>query len=93
MCHGWSASPIPFVVKYILGIKILESGYKKILVSPNLCGLQYAEGHIPTPYGEIKIYLKKNRDFTLAEVTVPQGVTVITEQTKNVRFITKICKN
>lgn len=93
LCHGWSASPIPFVVKYILGIKILEPGYKKILVSPNLCGLQYAEGHIPTPYGEIKIYLKKNRDFTLAEVTVPQGVTVITEQTKNVRFITKICEN
>lgn len=72
-CHGWSAGPAVFFKEYILGVKPLEYGYKKVKIEPSLGNLEYAEGTVPTPYG--LIYVRADKSGVKYEV--PQGVEVI----------------
>lgn len=54
-CHGWSGWISYILTKYVLGVQILESGYKKFTISPMLGKLKKVEGKVSTAYGEIKI--------------------------------------
>lgn len=60
LCHAWGASPIYLLGKYYLGIQPVEAGYSEFKVAPVLGGLQWMEGSVPTPQGEIKLYMNKN---------------------------------
>jgi len=53
LCHAWGASPIYLLGKYYLGVKPTSPGYETYRVEPNLGGLQWMEGKVPTPNGEI----------------------------------------
>jgi len=55
LCHAWGASPIYLLGKYYLGVKPTSAGYKTYLVEPNLGGLKWMEGEVPTPDGNIKL--------------------------------------
>jgi len=56
LCHAWGASPIYLLGKYYLGVKPLSPGYKDYLIEPNLGGLQWMQGTVPTPHGDIRVY-------------------------------------
>ncbi|WP_255474284.1 alpha-L-rhamnosidase-related protein [Pontibacter qinzhouensis] len=56
LCHAWGASPIYLLGKYYLGVKPLSPGYSTYEVVPVLGGLQWMEGTVPTPNGDITIY-------------------------------------
>jgi alpha-L-rhamnosidase len=56
LCHAWGASPIYLLGKYYLGVKPLTPGYQTYLVEPKLGGLQWMQGSVPTPHGDIKVY-------------------------------------
>ncbi|MBE6732198.1 MAG: alpha-L-rhamnosidase [Ruminococcaceae bacterium] len=56
LCHGWSSGPVPFLLRYVLGIEILEPGCKKVRIKPNLAGLKWVRGSYPTPYGKVEVY-------------------------------------
>lgn len=56
LCHAWGASPIYLLGKYYLGVKPLSPGYATYQVEPVLGGLQWMEGTVPTPNGNIDIY-------------------------------------
>lgn len=56
LCHSWGASPLYLLGKYYLGAKPLSPGYETYLVTPELGGLKWMEGTVPTPNGEINIY-------------------------------------
>lgn len=75
LCHGWSSGIVAVTVEEILGVKILEGGYKKIIIKPNLFGLKQVEGCIPTPYGELKIFVTENE----VKTEIPEGITVVTD--------------
>jgi len=77
LCHGWSSGPAPFMTEYILGIKIIEPGCKEIKIQPNLGGLSYAKGTVPTPYGEIKVSHKIVDGKIITEVSAPDEIKVI----------------
>ncbi len=53
--HAWGGTPLYSVPKALTGIEILESGYRKIKLSPSLLGLEEATTEIPTPYGMITV--------------------------------------
>ncbi len=53
LCHAWGASPIYLLGKYYLGVKPTSAGYATYSIEPNLGGLQWMEGKVPTPNGEI----------------------------------------
>jgi hypothetical protein len=60
LCHSWGASPIYLLGKYYLGVKPTGPGYKEYIIEPNLGDLEWMDGVVPTPNGEIKVYISKN---------------------------------
>ncbi|WP_442587294.1 alpha-L-rhamnosidase-related protein [Pedobacter sp. AW31-3R] len=56
LCHAWGASPLYLLGKYYLGIKPLSPAYETWEVVPELGGLKWMEGKVPTPAGEIELY-------------------------------------
>lgn len=59
LCHAWGASPIYLLGKYYLGVKPLSAGYETYVIEPQLGGLQWMEGKVPTPGGDISVYCSK----------------------------------
>jgi len=55
LCHAWGASPIYLLGKYYLGVKPTSAGYSTYLIEPELGGLEWMEGKVPTPGGEIEV--------------------------------------
>ena len=60
LCHGWASGPTWFMTRYLLGVRILEPGCKKLLIKPCLSDLDYVKGKYPTPYGAVTIEHKKD---------------------------------
>lgn len=69
LCHAWGASPIYLLGKYFLGVKPTAAGYMGFEIRPELGGLQWIEGSVPTPHGAIKVY----KDLKTIKVTAPEG--------------------
>lgn len=55
LCHAWGASPLYLLGKYYLGVKPTQPGYSEYVVEPNLGGLSWIEGKVPTPQGDIAV--------------------------------------
>ena len=60
LCHAWGASPIYLLGKYYLGIQPVKAGYSEYAITPNLGGLTWMEGTVPTPNGSIHLYMNTN---------------------------------
>jgi hypothetical protein len=61
LCHAWGASPIYLLGKYYLGVKPTSAGYATYSIEPNLGGLNWMQGAVPTPNGNIKLYISKRQ--------------------------------
>ena len=59
--HAWGGTPRYAVPLALSGLEILEPGFKKIRLRPQLLGLESALVEIPTPYGKIHIEQKANK--------------------------------
>ena len=70
LCHGWASGPAPYIAENVLGVTPVEPGYKKVKISPQLSGLEWIKGAVPTPYGNIEIEADKNG----VKYSVPQGI-------------------
>ncbi len=57
LCHAWGASPIYLIGRYFLGVEPVKPGYEEFSITPNLGGLKWMEGTVPTPDGEIALYV------------------------------------
>ena len=69
LCHAWGASPIYLMGKYYLGVKPESEGYRTFSIRPALGDLQFIDGVVPTPNGEIKVYM----DNTQIKVQTSEG--------------------
>ena len=70
LCHGWSSGVLPFVYEEVLGLKILEPGFKKVSIRPQMTGLDFVEAKIPTPKGIIEV----NAERKGVEIRLPDGI-------------------
>jgi len=59
LCHAWGASPIYLLGKYFLGVRPLTPGYETYEVKPNLGSLSWIQGSVPTPEGDINVYMDR----------------------------------
>lgn len=75
-CHGWASGATAWMSEYVLGVKILEPGCKKVKITPHLGDLDWVEGTYPTPLGEIHIRAEKTAEGTRVCINAPEGVTV-----------------
>ena len=55
LCHGWASSPTWFLTRYVLGIRIMKPGCKKLLIKPCLTDIDHVKGKYPTPYGTVTV--------------------------------------
>ena len=69
LCHAWGASPLYLFGRYVLGVEPTKPGYAEYLVAPDLGGLDWVEGSVPTPHGPITVSVKGG----VATVTGPAG--------------------
>jgi hypothetical protein len=73
LCHAWGASPLYLLGKYYLGVKPTQPGYAAYVVEPDLGGLKWIDGTVPTPHGNIAVYA----DATTIRVTGVAGQGVL----------------
>ena len=73
LCHAWGASPLYLLGKYYLGVKPTQPGYAAYVVEPDLGGLTWIDGKVPTPHGDIAVYA----DATTIRVTAVAGQGVL----------------
>ena len=75
LCHGWAAGPTAWLTEHVLGIKPLTPGCKTVRIAPNLVDLEWAEGSLPTPRGDIHVLHTRKQDGTInTTVDLPDGV-------------------
>ena len=78
LCHGWASGPTAWLSQHVLGVEIVEPGYKVVRINPNLGDLEWVEGAVPTPFSDIKISHRKGADGKVeSKIDAPYGVTVI----------------
>lgn len=80
LCHAWGASPVYLLGKYYLGIRPVKAGYREFSIAPNLGGLKWMEGTVPTPNGEIKLYM--DTKTIKVKATEGRGYLTFTSKTK-----------
>ena len=61
LCHAWGAAPIYLLGRYYLGVVPTASGFCRYEVRPDLGGLKWMRGTVPTPNGEIKVEVRNGR--------------------------------
>jgi hypothetical protein len=82
-CHGWSAGPTWQLPAWVMGIKPLEDGFRRVDIAPNLDLLDYAEATVPTQNGVITARVeRKKHEYTLY-VSLPDGVESCTVKFEN----------
>lgn len=82
LCHGFATAPVDFIQTTIIGISPLKAGFKEFKVAPIPCGIEFANGSIPTPSGNIEISWEKVDEIIEVSLTVPKGLTAITAHGK-----------
>ena len=85
LCHAWGASPIYLLGKYFLGVKPLSPGYQKYIVEPELGGLEWIEGKVPTSDNEIAVMMSRNK----INIKTPSNSTGILRFKSNIKPICK----
>ena len=78
LCHAWGASPLYLLGRYFLGVQPLTPGYEEYEVRPVLGALEWMEGEVPTPFGQIKV--KADRDQVVVKSDGGHGTLIIDEQ-------------
>ena len=78
LCHGWASGPTAWLSQHVLGVEIVEPGYKVVRINPHLGDLEWVEGAVPTPFGDIKVSHRKDAEGNVvSKVDAPSGVTII----------------
>jgi len=83
LCHAWGASPIYLLGKYYLGVKPLSAAYAEWVCSPDLGGLKWMQGKVPTPDGEIDLYCSR----TEIKIKSPVGTGILRVKSKTLPVV------
>ena len=74
-CHGWGALALYELPAAVLGVRPGRPGFEEIVVAPRTENLDWAEGIIPTPKGDVSVSWRKNTDGMVSvEAKGPAGV-------------------
>ncbi len=73
LSHGWGASPLRQMSTKILGVQVKTPN--QVTIAPIHCGLQFANGIVPTANGDIHVAWKRASGKMNLDCTIPAGVT------------------
>ncbi len=77
--HAWGATPTYQLPMAVSGFEMLEPGYVKFSLEPNLYGLDFAEVTLPTVHGLVAISLKKGEN---PWISVPEAYNITSDGDK-----------
>ena len=60
-CHAWGAAPVWLFMRCYLGVVPTSPGFATYEVAPDLAGLNWMEGDVPTPKGVIHVRVEKDK--------------------------------
>lgn len=72
--HAWAAHPNYDLLATVLGVRPASPGFRSVRIAPALGPLQWAEGRVPHPAGDIDVHLTRAGAGLRATVTLPAGV-------------------
>ena len=72
LSHAWSAHPAEFLIRYLVGLKILEPGCRKVGLRPQETSFDY-DVTFPTPHGPIRV----QRAGEGVEIFAPDEIEVV----------------
>ena len=76
LCHGWSSGPCPFLSEYVLGVRCVSHDVYRI--APDLGGLSFAKGTVPTRRGVITVSVTAGKDAKpVVRATAPEGIRLL----------------
>lgn len=73
-CHAWSAIPLYYFNRIILGIRQVEVGGKRFQISPYLNGLKHAEGQTHSIKGPVSVNWQITDNELKVSASAPEGV-------------------
>ncbi|HEV2487058.1 MAG TPA: alpha-L-rhamnosidase C-terminal domain-containing protein [Terracidiphilus sp.] len=73
LAHGWSSGPAAWLMEQVLGIQAAAPGFRKAIVRPDLLGLDWAKGQVPTPHGPIGVEIRRAPEPAI-DLSLPTGV-------------------
>lgn len=74
-CHAWSASPNYEFLATVCGIEPAQPGFKSVRIEPFPGPLEWIEGRMPHPLGEIRVQLKRKAKGRIeGTVVLPEGL-------------------
>ena len=76
-CHGWGAGPVMQLPAYVLGIRPVAPGWQAIEIAAQTAGLEWAEGTVPTPMGDISVKWRIVDGKPKLEYKVPDGIKLV----------------
>ena len=77
LCHGWASGPTAWLSQTVLGIQPIEPGCARVLISPQLGNLRWAEGTYPTPRGPIHVRHERQPDGSIvSKIEAPPEIRV-----------------
>ena len=71
--HAWGAAPLNIISRYLLGVRPLEAGFKRILVAPQLGSLTRVSAVVPTAAGAVRLEVEGRQ----LKVSVPAPTLVV----------------
>lgn len=72
--HAWGSAPANIIARYLVGVRPLDPGYKKILIAPQPEGLTWFKAKVPTVRGPVIVTFRGGPVFFYG-VEVPPGAT------------------
>lgn len=73
--HAWATAPVNIIARYVLGVRPLEPGYRRVLVDPQLGRLNEVRGTVPTIRGPIHVHAWRDAEGEIRyEAIVPANV-------------------
>jgi len=76
LAHGWSSGPTAWLSETVLGVKPTSGGFRDVEIRPELGDLEWAEGQVPTPQGNLSVRLDRDKitQNIKMRLTLPSGI-------------------
>jgi len=74
--HAWGAAPANIIPRYVLGVRPLEPGFRRMLICPQPGALERVSGVVPTIRGPVTVSLETGpTGARTMEIDIPAGAT------------------
>src|SRR5690606_20983377 len=73
--HAWGAAPANLIPRYLVGVRPLEPGFKKVVVQPRPGNLESFTAKVPTPRGAVQVRYSRKEGGIGLDVEVPGNST------------------